>query len=189
MVSDNREAIDTLSTVMDCPCSHDAYILSIVSLAVLRVMGRYIAAARGQIPATEDTRGWGQEVSMHSDRPRQFLPFDEQLPGSPGPVGSYSIEGRNQNRMAAQLVLSELHRVQRLVNILASRLESLRLRPCLSPASTFGSNSTDSIIENPLLAARRILPLSDSTFSRMEDDLRKRLRAVSSETIEILRRA
>ncbi|KAL4770829.1 aflatoxin regulatory protein-domain-containing protein [Aspergillus nidulans var. acristatus] len=189
MVSDNREAIDTLSAVMDCPCSHDAYILSIVSLAVLKVMGRYIAAARGQIPATEDTRGWGQEVSMHSDRPRQFLPFDEQLPGSPGPVGSYSIEGRNQNRMAAQLVLSELHRVQRLVNILASRLESLRLRPCLSPASTFGSNSTDSIIENPLLAARRILPLSGSTFSRMEDDLRKRLRAVSSETIEILRRA
>ncbi|KAL4995330.1 aflatoxin regulatory protein-domain-containing protein [Aspergillus recurvatus] len=189
VVSENREAIDTLSTVMDCPCSHDGYILSVVSLAVLKVMGSYIAAARGQIPALDETRGCRQDISMHTDRARQSLSFDEELPRSPCPVGIYSIEGRNENRMAAQLVLSQLHRVQRLVNVLASRLESIRLGTCLSPASTLGPNSTDNIIENPLLTARRILPLSGSTYSQLEDDLRKRLRAISSETIEILRRA
>ncbi|KAL4984863.1 aflatoxin regulatory protein-domain-containing protein [Aspergillus falconensis] len=189
VVTDNREAIDTLSAIMDCPCSHDGYILPVVSLAVLKVMGSYIAAARGQIPAPDDTREWGKDTSMHTGRAKQPFFFDEELPRSPCPTGIYSIEGRNQNRMAAQLVLSELHRVQRLVNVLASRLENIRLRRCLSPASTFGSNSTNNIIENPLIAARRILPLSSSTFSQLEDDLRKRLRAISSETIEILRRA
>ncbi|KAL4974618.1 aflatoxin regulatory protein-domain-containing protein [Aspergillus desertorum] len=187
VLSENREAIHTLSIVMDCPCSHNGYILSIISLAVLKAMDWYSAAARGQISAPDDTREWGQDIPMHTGGPKWSLPFDEELSRSPDPVRSCSIEG-SQNRLAAQLVLSELHRVQRLVNILASRLENIRLRTCFSPASSFGSNSTDNVIETPLLAAKRILPLSGSTLTQLEDDLRQRLRAVSSETIEILRR-
>ncbi|KAL4785964.1 aflatoxin regulatory protein-domain-containing protein [Aspergillus varians] len=187
VISENKQILDTINAVLDCPCSHDGYIISIVSLAVFKVMGWYIAAARDRIPASEDSMRWRDEVPTYSGR-GSSVNFHEQVLRSPAVVGSYCIDSRNQNRMAAQLVLSELHRVQRLVNVLSSRLESIRLSSCLSSASTFGSTSAVETVENSLLAAFRTSPLSGSTYAQLEEDLRKRLRSISSETIDILRR-
>jgi hypothetical protein len=81
--------------------------------------------------------------------------------------------------MAAQRVLSELHRVQRLVNALAERLESVRVRAAGFSGVGFGSG----------VGAARTPPFSVPTFCLLEEDLRKRLRVLSSETIDVLRRA
>ncbi len=187
VISQNKQIMDTINAVLDCPCSHDGYVISIVSLAVFKVMGWYIAAARDKTVTSDDGMEWGHDTVIYpgkSDLPAS----EERALLSPDMVGSYCIDYKNQNRMAAQLVLSELHRVQQLVNVLSSRLESIRLSTCLASDSTFGSASSAEALDNPLLTAMQIAPLSGSTFCQLEEDLRKRLRAISSETIDILRR-
>jgi hypothetical protein len=76
--------------------------------------------------------------------------------------------------MRAQLVLSELHRVQRLVELLSKRLENVRQRT----DATSGTESTG-IFEDTISA---------SIFVQLEADLRRRLLAVSKETMDILGR-
>lgn len=188
VISQNKQIIDTINAVLDCPCSHDGYVISIVSLAVFKVMGWYIAAARDKTFTSSDGMEWGHDPVTFTER-SDFSASDERVLCSPVMAGGYCIDSKNQNRMAAQLVLSELHRVQQLVNVLSSRLESIRLTTCLASDSTFGSTSSAEALENSLFAAIPTSPLSGATFSQLEEDLRKRLRAISSETIEILRRA
>ncbi|KAL4924614.1 Zn(II)2Cys6 transcription factor [Aspergillus undulatus] len=156
VVSENKRIINTINSVLDCPCSYDGYVISIASLAVFKIMGRYAAAVRTRIAAMEDSMVWERDAQCHTDR-AGHAPFEGHVMRPPALVGEYFIDSGNQNRMAAQLVLSELHQVQRLVNVLASRLERIRL--------------------------------SRSAFLQLDDDLRKRLRSVSSEMIELLRRA
>jgi hypothetical protein len=105
--------------------------------------------------------------------------------------------------MAAQLVLSELHRVQRLVNALAERLESVRVRTAgFSGVSGVRSGEGAEAGAEAGAGVRagadgelgvdkgaRTPPLSVPTFCQLEGDLRKRLRVLSSETIDLLRRA
>jgi hypothetical protein len=95
--------------------------------------------------------------------------------------------------MAAQLVLSELHRVQRLVNALSKRLESVRLRTGQA-ASSGSSSGTSSVGEAGEfgglgLGGARAPPFSVPTFAQLEEDLRKRLKLLSTEIIDALRRA
>ncbi|PTU18985.1 hypothetical protein P175DRAFT_0402688, partial [Aspergillus ochraceoroseus IBT 24754] len=188
VISQNKEIIDTINTILDCPCSQDEYVISIVSLAVFKLMGWYVAAARDSTSTFEDMMGWGTDFTTHLDRSSPAS-FHEQVLHLPTVVGNYCIEGNDQSRMAAQLVLSELHRVQRLVNVLSARLESIRQRTCLSSNSISSSNSKTDLGDISLHGGMRASPFSGPTFSQLEEDLRKRLRAISSETIEILRRA
>jgi hypothetical protein len=88
--------------------------------------------------------------------------------------------------MAAQRVLSELHRVQRLVNALAERLESVRVRAAGFSGVGFGLGIGTG---EGTVGAARTPPFSVPTICLLEEDLRKRLRVLSSETIDVLRRA
>ncbi|KAL4939683.1 hypothetical protein BDV06DRAFT_214104 [Aspergillus oleicola] len=188
VVSENKHIIDTINIVLDCPCSHDGYIISIVSLAVFKVMSWYVAAAKGQMASLSEGMAWERDFSTQQDIVGHSQ-FDEEVSYTAALVAGQRVDSGNRNRMAAQLVLSELHRVQRLVNVLALRLENIRLKSCLSSTSAFGPSSGSSAINNSQFAVTRASPLSGSTFSQLEEDLRECLRAVSSETIEILRRA
>ncbi|KAL4866713.1 hypothetical protein BDV12DRAFT_131209 [Aspergillus spectabilis] len=188
VVSENRRIIESIGHVLDCSCSHDPYVISIVALAIFKVMGWYIAAARSPKSTLDHGREWRGAISPLPNISVSSTSTEHVL-HLPTVVGSYSIGGRNQNRMAAQLVLGELHRVQRLVNALCSRLESIQLRNCHSSAPVFSSSSTMEEMEDSLVAAAQVSPLSSSTFSHLEDDLRQHLRAISAEIIEILRRA
>ncbi|OJJ05022.1 hypothetical protein ASPVEDRAFT_197972 [Aspergillus versicolor CBS 583.65] len=187
VISQNKQIIETINAVLDCPCSHDGYVISMVSLAVFKVMGWYIAAARDKRVTPDDVMEWGHDTVIYPGV-SDLSASNKRVLCSPMIIGSHCIDSKSQNRMAAQLVLSELHRVQQLVNVLSSRLESIRLSTCLASDSTFGS-ATSEALENSLFTAMQTSPLSGSTFSQLEEDLRKRLRAISSETIEILRRA
>ncbi|KAL4913098.1 aflatoxin regulatory protein-domain-containing protein [Aspergillus aurantiobrunneus] len=187
VVSENKQIIDIINSVLGCPCSHDGYVISLVSLSVLKIMDCHIAAARDRIPVADDNMGWGRDVPACTGRgsPSTF----HQVVRSPAVVGRFCIYGRNQNHMPAQLVVTELHRVQRLANVLSSRLESIRLSTCLSSPSALGSKISTDTIDNSFSAAIRPSPLSGSTFLQLEKDLRQRLRAISSETMERVHRA
>ncbi|KKK21821.1 hypothetical protein ARAM_004348 [Aspergillus rambellii] len=167
VIADNKQIMDTIQTVLECRCAQDEYVVTLVSLIVLKVMGWYVAAARDRPSGAVRDGGMDWEGGLHSRRPSSSS-FDEEVLHLPTIIGGYCIDGHHQSRMAAQLVLSELHRVQRLLG---------------------RSSVLDSGGPLPMLPGPGISPLSSNTLSHLEDDLRRRFRAVSSETIEILRRA
>ncbi|KAL4958100.1 aflatoxin regulatory protein-domain-containing protein [Aspergillus filifer] len=184
VVSENKQIIDTINVVLDCPCSHDGYMISIVSLAVFKVMSWYVAAAKGQMASFREGIMWERDYSNQSDCAGR-TPFEDQTLSTDAPIGGDHSD--HPNRMAAQLVLSELHRVQQLVNVLALRLENIRLKSSLSSVAAFTSSRGNA--DHSHFELNRASPLSGSTLSQLEEDLRKCLRAVSSETIDILRQA
>nr|QFQ50473.1 transcription factor [Aspergillus pachycristatus] len=180
VIEDNKQILDTAQTILDCRCAEDEYVVTLVSLIVFKVLGWYVAVARDRSsdPGREEDFNWS---TAQDSRRGSVSSFEEQVLHLPTVVGSYCIDGHHQSRMAAQLVLSELYRVQRLVTQVSRRLESIRRRSS-SSSSSASSNTPDS--EGGIST-----PLSSTTLAHLEDDLRKRLRAVSSETISILRRA
>ncbi|EME38895.1 AflR regulatory protein-like protein [Dothistroma septosporum NZE10] len=186
VITENRQIVDQIVKILECPCSHDEYLLTIVHLVVFKVMAWYAAAAREK-PSLAEEINW---TDQQSGRPRSRTHSEEVLRFPPS-IDGYSSDGSDNGRMAAQLVLSELHRVQRLVNLLSQRLEGVRLRNHV--ASSGSSSSLESIGEDSVvgvsLSATAGSPLSSPTFDQLEADLRKRLRAVSFETIDVLRRS
>ncbi|KAL4794855.1 aflatoxin regulatory protein-domain-containing protein [Aspergillus venezuelensis] len=186
VVSENKQIIDTINIVLDCPCSHDGYMISIVSLAVFKLMSWYIAAAKGQMASFREDVMWERDYPNQSESVGRS-PLEDQALCTAAPIGEPYSNNDNPNRMAAQLVLSELHQVQRLVNVLALRLENIRLKSSFSSAAAF--NSSGGNADHSQFEFTRASPLSGSTLSQLEEDLRKCLRAVSSETIDILRQA
>ncbi|KAL2871639.1 Zn(II)2Cys6 transcription factor [Aspergillus lucknowensis] len=185
VIAQNKEIVETINTVLNCRCSEDSYLIYIVSLAVFKVMSRYVAAARDRSPTSQGIMEFVAEATKNSSR-GDHSP-DEQVLQSSRMPGNYCVDGDDQNRMAAQLVLSELHRVQHVVNVLSSRLESIRLRACLSSTPISSSVSTAGSEGGLPFTPLEMSPLSGTTFFQLEQDLRKRLRAVSSEAIDILR--
>ncbi|KAL8747706.1 MAG: hypothetical protein Q9190_000447 [Brigantiaea leucoxantha] len=180
VIADNQQALEAISNMLQCPCSQDGYVLAIMSLIVFKVLGWYAAAVR-DVPASGD--GQSPSKPFPTDRHNSSSYHSEQVLHFPTVVGKYCIDGEDQGRMAAQLVLSELHRVQRLLNQLSQRLK------------THGSRKRG--LETPDSVADGLAALSDgevaSAFSasmmdQIEMDLRKRLRTLSLEIVDTLRR-
>ncbi|KAK3904910.1 hypothetical protein C8A05DRAFT_31268, partial [Staphylotrichum tortipilum] len=189
----------------------DEYLLSLATLIALKVMGWYAAAAADTPPATPPSpppppppppalsNPWstttrpstGSNSGSASPTPSPAsaggggIGMAEQVLRVPATVGNYLVAGQHQGRMAAQLVLSELHRVQRIVNVLSERLEGVRVRAGEGRGLPFKANAGDGVVGVP----GRVAPFSGQTFGLLEQDLRKRLRVLSSETIDVLRRA
>lgn len=174
---ENEQAIDAVSTMLQCQCSQDEYLLAIISLIVFKVLGWYAAAAR-QTPVTDGSRS----PAMSNPDPRQLSsPHSEQVLQSPAVAGSYSIDGEDQGRMAAQLVLSKLHRVQQLVNVLSQQLKGHRTRDgTITPNSAADGTDTPPDRESTSHFSERML-------EQLEADLRKRLRALSLDIVDTLR--
>ncbi len=157
VISTNKAFIDSVTIMLSCSCSLDEQVASILSLIASKIMAWYAAAARDAD---------GNESSCQST-----IEPSERVLHLPTTIGKYQLDGVDRRRMRAQLILSELHRVVRLVELLSKRFEEARLRT--EDKGTNTHNSHDWI--------------SASTFVRLEADLRTRLRAVTKETIAILR--
>ena len=183
VIAENEKTIEKISSMLQCSCSQDGYLLTIMALIVFKVLGWYAAAAR-EAPVTDD--GQHSPNAAHDGHRRtSHSPCHEQVLQSPTVVGSYCIDGEDQGRMTAQLVLSELHRVQRFVNQLSQRLKTHTMRggPVRSPTSP-----TDTTFQNAFPDKESLLPFSASMFDQLEADLRKRLRSLSLEIVDMLRR-
>ena len=179
VVTENERTIEAISNMLQCPCSQDGYLLTIMSLIVFKVLGWYAAAAR-ETPMTDDSQS---PSKSHPDHRLHSLCHSEQVLQSPTVVGSYCIDGEDQGRMAAQLVLSELHRVQRLLNLLSQRLKGHRI-------SNGSVNTPNSAVDcqDSLSDRQSSPPFSAKMLDQLDTDLRNRLRALSLEIIGTLRR-
>jgi hypothetical protein len=227
ILSENRHIIESVTSLLDCPCSQDEYLVSLITLIALKVMGWYAAAADDPHPRPHPSSTSSSSsssttppspiapfsVSMHTSWPSSgsVSPADtsrrpststsatsvsgsphgltEQVLRLPAVAGGYRLSDQQQGRIAAQLVLSELHRVQRLVSALTQRLESIRLRARASQEMGCELESGGVGERRGGGGGARTPPFSVPTFCQLEEDLRKRLRALSSETIDVLRRA
>lgn len=84
--------------------------------------------------------------------------------------------------MAAQMVLSELHRAQRLVNNLSALFKGHVAAP--QPNSSTTADGMDMLCD----VGKGTWPFSTSTFDQLEADLRSRLRTVSLVVVDMIRR-
>ncbi|EKG11358.1 hypothetical protein MPH_11519 [Macrophomina phaseolina MS6] len=162
VVRENERTVEAVSSMLECPCSEDGYLLSIMSLVVLKVLGWYAAAARKEARSDEG----------RIPPPQQQQHAEEALKSRGAAVASYRGDGEDHRRMAAQTVLSELHRVQRLINALSQRLKSLGQRSGSAHAHADGQGA---------------LPFPTTMLDQFEVDLRKRLRDLSTGIVDMLR--
>lgn len=137
LLLENKLSTDVVNRMLACSCTEDGFLLTVLSMIVLKVLGRYAAAA-GRDAARRPGCGYGT--------PR--------------------ADGDERQRIAAQLVLSELHRVQRLVNQLSPRLKE--------PRDAGGPQGS---------------LFSASTMDQMGSDLRKSLSTLSLGIIHNLRQS
>ena len=167
VITQNRSTIESLNSMLICPCTLDRHLTTIIFLIALKVVAWYAAVAR----STSQSSNCSAIEAANDGCSRK--PSPERVLQTPTTVGRYHLDGDDSSRMRAQLVLSELHRVQRVVELMSRRLEAMRQRS----ESTISPHDTDPCEEN----------VSASVFSQLEADLRRRLLTVSRDMMEILR--
>ena len=176
VIAKNEQIIDAVSAMLQCSCTQDGYLLNIMSLIVFKVLGWYAAAAR-TTPSSGRDQAHQLPITAHDHQKS----CSEQVVRDSTKIGSYSLEGEDSARMAAQLVLSELHRVQQLVNKLSTKLRTQETKDAVEAGTHI--NVSDQSIE-----METSLPLSNALLDQLGKDLKKRLKSLSLEIVEALRR-
>jgi hypothetical protein len=180
VIVENEHTVEAVSSMLQCSCSQDGYLLAIMSLIVFKVLGWYAAAARTALSPVED------ESTAHSPSSTAYTQrssHSEQVIKNSGSakVGNYCLDGEDSGRMAAQLVLSELHRVQRLVSQLSTRLKAQAAKTAGAPGTAIHSVFEDA-------GGVSTLPFSAAMLDQLGVDLAKSLRRLSADLVEGLRR-
>lgn len=175
IVAENQQTFETVSNMLQCSCVEDGYLLTMLAMIVLKALERYAAAARNQFG------GAGEK----GDKPSATTTTQEQTPqmrrGGDESVG----------RLEAQLILSELHCVQRLVKQLSPRLKARVVGAggegggIVEREMSRGDLQVSTLSEGKSAKA----PLSATIFEQIDVDLRKALSALSSEIIDMLRQS
>ncbi|KAK4139504.1 uncharacterized protein C8A04DRAFT_15806 [Dichotomopilus funicola] len=212
VIAENKHTLEAVQDMLQCACLDDNndgssnYLLAVISLVVFKVLAWYRAAAvDGQAPddpadgsllgnnnaPPNGHVGSGVKKGATTSRRRSSC-YTERVLHSPAVINidgyrldaSDDVDGTSSRpRMAAQLVFSELHRVQRLVNVLAGRLGSLSRDSRDRNRNSF-CTSGGGISDMPSTFASA----SPAWFGNLEQDVRERLRALSLEIVEMLRR-
>lgn len=180
VIRQNKLCIESVSNMLECSCAETGFLLTVLAVIVFKILDRYTMAAR-QHPSGNGGGFEGLESLIGNDRVKfpaagGGLSFDDYTKMPHGDVDS--------RRMVAQLILSELHRVQGLVNQLALRLMARRA----GEGARSSSNSEMSFSIMPQLeGVQSMAAFSSTTLGQMETDLRKCVSSLSSEIIHILR--
>ncbi|KAK1763352.1 aflatoxin regulatory protein-domain-containing protein [Phialemonium atrogriseum] len=180
VIAKNRGTIEAIGSMLQCSCSHDGFLLSLMALIVFKVLRWYAAAAgkgRGAGLTNSSSSSSSSSSSVVDGGSGRHLCHLEQVLHAPAVVGSYCLEGEDSAHMAAQLVLSELHRVQRLVNQL-----SARLKECMDGEAAGGADEEGGRGGEPGSAFSAVI------LDHFGMDLRKQLRALSLEIVDGLRK-
>lgn len=182
VLTENKQSIEAVSEMLTCPsCAGDSFLLAVLSMTVLKILERYATAARAQ---PSGSKAGASEAEKASRLANSILASskDQMVALS----RTYNTP-RNRGRKAAQLVLSELHRVQRVVNQLSPRLKRPReaeRRGAEPGLELWGRQNVSMGYERGPAA-----PFSATTLGQMESDVRKSLSALSSEIINGLRQS
>lgn len=190
VISNNEEIVKMLKSILECHCAQDGYLLHIISLTVFKVLGWYEVVALDKMPLPQpagphDNGKMGRKGCNGGSRQNSESDAAEATTGAicgarrvhpqvllwtPAVIGAYRLDGEGRSRMAAQLVLSQLHRVQQLVKVLSKRVRE----------RDFSETSPPSQLSP--------LPFSMSPLEQLEIDLRKYLRNMAAEIVDMLRR-
>lgn len=162
VVKENKQAIETVSTMLQCSCMKDGYLLTILSMTMFKILRRYTEAVRKR--SLEAIEGhWSNIKSADHD---------------------------NIGRFSAQSILGELHGVRRLINLLLPRLKfnEGEIGGINGMALGRGNYQRDSNSASFSRNGATAAPFSTTILDQIGTDLHKALRASSLEIITILRR-
>ncbi|KAI0007270.1 aflatoxin regulatory protein-domain-containing protein [Xylariaceae sp. FL0662B] len=179
ITQENEQVLEEIKAILQCHCSQDGYLLVIVSLIVFKVLDRYAAALRATSPTTDDGNNSGNFPIVSPS-------YYEHVLESPAIMRGCCVRNDNHSRMVAGLILGELHRVQPLVNVLSQRLKvhgrcsSKEQNSTSSPNCTIGNKSNTHGGEGPFT-------FSSGLLSSFQQDLHRRLHALSAEIMDILK--
>ncbi|PPJ60301.1 hypothetical protein CBER1_01297 [Cercospora berteroae] len=175
----NRTIIASLNTILGCSCSLNGNLLTIISLVTFKLIA-WCASAAKNTPRADSPMSTAE--TMGSNAPIALKDLLRSPPaGLDGLMDAVGATGNEQIQAAAQTVLDDLYRVQDLVNLFSQRLNMARRR-----RSAVGGGSAVSDIQAAMYNTSTTL--SESVSAQLESDLRRRLRAVSFETVQILLR-
>ncbi|KFZ02360.1 hypothetical protein V500_00249 [Pseudogymnoascus sp. VKM F-4518 (FW-2643)] len=183
VVLENKQSMEAVSSKLACSsCADDIFLLTVLSMIVLKVLERYAAVAQAQPHKS------GKSES-EADKPARLsiniISGGDDWMRVPSHAHNGSYDDSGSGRMAAQLVLSELHRVQRLVNQLSPKLKG--------PKEREGQNTAPKLRYwgRPRVAGdgdrMAMTPILAGTLDQMERDVRKSLSTLSTEIINGLR--
>ncbi|KAH8597596.1 aflatoxin regulatory protein-domain-containing protein [Bisporella sp. PMI_857] len=170
VIAENKSTIEIVSNILQCSCAEDGYLLTMLSMVVFNILGRYATAVH--------------------EEPEQGMKRCENLglPAIGAQLNNYYHDGEDSWRMTAQLVLNELHRVQQLVNQLSPRLRRLGFGEARKGSGSGAmrnerrDNSNASLLNGETGAIHFA-----TTLDQIEVDLRKCLSNLSLEIITMLR--
>jgi hypothetical protein len=173
----NRNVISSIGNTLECTCSLNGNFLNIISLVIFKLIAWCAGAAKNTPRANPSTAG-----NLDSNAP---IALRELLQGTPagldGLMEAVGATGNEQIVAAAQSVLDDLYRVQDLVDTFSKRLAIARRRRDQVGAAEC-STDIGAAVYNPSTT------LSPQVSTLIEADLRRRLRAVAFETVQVLLR-
>ena len=108
VLTNNKAAIDHTLTILNCPCSLNPHIALLLTLIGSKILAWYQAIARN---------GSSPSPSSNAPSPR----FPETVMPMPITIGVFRLDGEDQSKMIAQLVLTELTKVGWLVDKFTKR--------------------------------------------------------------------
>lgn len=121
---ENKQHIESLSSMLSCSaCTEDTFRLVIISMIVLKILERYASAARIQ---AFDPRVGSVETGPRSAT--SMIPSGKDQMSALSRTYTMPRDDSATGSAPARLVLSELHRVQRLVNRLSPKLRGNKER-------------------------------------------------------------
>lgn len=164
VMTENEQTVQVISDILQEKPAEDGYLLAVLSVIILKVLARYAAVLRQMPELGGDASEWNSPDSGQMELLEDIsCTYRETL-----------------SRKVAQQVLSQLHRVQRLVNILSQCFQADGGRA--EPQNLAGAGGSDDI-----LCMESLFPFSHCMLEQFENDLRKRLRALSADIVGRLR--
>ncbi|MCJ1297563.1 hypothetical protein MMC08_000350 [Hypocenomyce scalaris] len=184
VLAQNEAVLPAVVAMVNCNCSReDGYLLTVISLLIFKVLGRYAVVIRKtSILESSSMVSYSRQPSPARDQQQQQP--QQQRSSKPAIIVDFSLEGNESARMTAQLVLNELHRVRRLVDQISAKLKTHATRN--SSPDTVGDTEMEP--ERMDSEGGMALPLSAVMYHQMGTDLRKQLQALSRATIDQLKR-
>lgn len=186
IVANNQQTVEVVSNILQCQCSQDGYLLTILALVVSKVLDWYEALGR-ELPNSSSSavslagaESLGRDGNSSLSTPSSGHRSDVVVHQHHRP--DYCADGEDLERMAAQRILSQLQRVQRVVNQLSPKLKSQGTTR--KDATTVDSQL--SLVGQMSGGGTTTSPFSAPTLDHIEADLRKRLRGLSIEIIDML---
>jgi hypothetical protein len=175
VVTENKEIIEAVSNMLQCPHPEDVCLLALISMIIFKMLGRYAAAARHQLWEAiegDDRPGSGDSSREHRQNLSNHHPGDKDL-----------------RRLAAQLILGELYRVQQLVKQLSPRLSAHGGKVTCRDGDPTDEKSArgGTRARSPQCDEVTVASLSATTLGQIEVDLRRCLSTVSTDIISLLR--